>query len=101
MMSIGTYLFEQGLHEVHAEAIVVGDPDPLNNAYSAIAAIDTFWESFEGSVFPPDGWSMYFGVRDNINFGNSAHGEFFYSSFVDSNFFGVVAFFVEGSAAGP
>ena len=84
---IGQYIFEKGLHSIEAIAAVVGDPDESDNRWLSTVAVDTFWESFEGRVFPPEGWEINFGVRDNINFGSPAHGYYWYTSFVDSNFF--------------
>lgn len=89
--TIGQYNFPKGIHEVTASLFVIGDTNALNDSYLSYAAVDTFWESFEGYHFPPENWSINFGVRDNINFGIPPHGNYYYSALPDSNFFGVVS----------
>lgn len=42
-------------------------------------------------MFPPDGWSLDFGTRDDINFDFPPHGNYYYASQPDSNFFGAVS----------
>ncbi len=86
---IGSFDFPQGVNTVFATANALGDINPVNDSYLAYAAVDTLWESFEGADFPPPGWSIEFGVRDNLNFGSSAQGFYYYSALPDSNFFGI------------
>jgi hypothetical protein len=88
---IGQYNFASGVYEIEATLNALGDVVPDNDSDTSLAAIDTFWESFEGNVFPPENWSIVFGVKDNSNFGPAYHGDKYYSTFADSNFFGVVS----------
>ncbi|NGX85392.1 carboxypeptidase regulatory-like domain-containing protein [Aequorivita sp. KMM 9714] len=87
---IGQYSFSSGIFELEVISDAIGDINPNNDSYTATVAIDTFYESFEGSKFPPDNWSIVFGTRDNSNFGNPVEGEYFYHSSPDSNMFGTV-----------
>ena len=90
-LPIGTYDFPKGVHEILVHLNVVGDTNMANNSYLSYAAVDTFWESFEGRTFLPENWSLNFAVRDGWAFGTPAHGNYYYSSMPDSNFFGVVS----------
>ena len=90
-ITIGQYLFTSGLNEITTTLHALGDINDSNNAYQTTVAVDAFWESFEGSVFPPEGWSINFGVRDNANFGIPFDGDYYYTSFADDNYFGVVS----------
>lgn len=89
-LSIGQYDFNTGVYEIEATLDAFGDTNDQNNSYLSYAAIDTLWESFEGRQYPPDNWSIVFGVRDNSNFGEPAHGEYYYTSAPDNNLFGSV-----------
>jgi len=89
---IGQFDFAtSGLYEIEATLSALGDINPDNDTYLAKAAIDTFWESFEGAEFPPEQWSIVFGIREDSNFGNAVEGEYFYSSQPDENMFGQVS----------
>jgi hypothetical protein len=88
---IGQYDFSSGVFEIEVSLDAIGDINSDNNDYTAIVAVDTFWESFEGNEFPPDNWSIVFGTHENGNFGTPFHGDYFYSSQPDSNFFGTVS----------
>ncbi len=90
-LTIGQFDFETGVHEITATIDALGDDNVSNDTYLSYAAVDTFWESFEGAEFPPAGWEINFGVRDNSNFGNPHHGEYYYSCLPDTNMFGFVA----------
>jgi Carboxypeptidase regulatory-like domain/Secretion system C-terminal sorting domain len=91
-VNIGTYNFtSSGVYEIDAILDVLGDTNQDNDEYLASVAVDTFYESFEGNQFPPEHWSIVFGVKDNSNFGNPVEGDKYYSSYADSNFFGVVS----------
>ena len=88
---IGTYDFAlSGVYEIQATLNALGDINSDNDQYISYAAIDTFWESFEGSSFPPENWSNVFGFLENGNFGAPYDGEFYGSTVSDSNFFGTV-----------
>ena len=90
-VSIGTYNFTKGVHEIDVNLKVIGDTSTLNNRYHSYAAVDTLWESFEGRLFPPENWRLNFAVRDDRNFDTPPHGNYYYSSLPDSNYFGVVS----------
>ncbi|MGB1317349.1 MAG: choice-of-anchor J domain-containing protein, partial [Flavobacteriales bacterium] len=90
-VTIGQYNFGTGVFEIEATLGVLGDTTSSNDYYLAYAAVDTFWESLEGRIFPPENWSLDFGVLDNINFDFPPHGTHFYASQVDENFFGYVS----------
>ncbi len=87
---IGQFDFTSGVHEISATLNVIGDNNTENDSLTSFAAIDTFWESFESPSFPPENWSINFGVRDDSTFGNPVQGDKYYSSFADDNMFGVV-----------
>jgi hypothetical protein len=89
-ITIGQFDFQKGVHTINATAEIIGDTSIYDNSYQSYAAIDTFWESFEGLIFPPNNWSFNFAVKDNINFGIPPHGNYYYSAMSDDNFFGVV-----------
>jgi len=89
-VTIGQYNFGSGVFEIEATLNALGDVVSNNDSYTSIAVIDAFQESFEGNTFPPENWSIVFGVKDNSNFGSAQDGDKFYSSQADSNFFGVV-----------
>ncbi len=88
---IGEYSFASGISEIQVETNALGDIGQEDNFYLAYVAVDTLWESFEGFDFPPNNWSIVFGVRDNINLGVPRHGNYFYSSSPDNNYFGEVS----------
>ena len=89
--TIGSYNFLKGVHEIEVHLKVIGDTNSVNDRYLSFAAVDTFWESFEGRRFPPENWSANFAVRDDRNFDTPPHGNYYYSALPDSNFFGVVS----------
>ena len=89
-ITIGSYSFSSGVNEISATLNALGDNNTANDLYETKAAVNVFVESFEGVQFPPEGWSINFGVRDNINFDLPVDGNYFYSSFTDNNFFGSV-----------
>ncbi len=88
---IGQFNFTSGVFEIDVTLDAIGDINSDNDTYISIVAVDTFWESFEGNVFPPENWSIVFGVKDNSNFGNPFHGDKYYSALPDTNFFGSVS----------
>lgn len=90
-VNLGQYAFISGLNDLVATLNVLGDINASNNQYQATIPVDTFWESFEGSSFPPEGWSINFGVRDDINFDEPVEGNYYYASQPTSGFFGTVA----------
>ena len=90
-INLGTFDFDKGLHEIAANLSALGDISDDDNFYMSTLAVDTFYESFEGRIFPPEGWSIDFGTRDGINFGDPVEGAFYYVSSVDDNYFGVVS----------
>ena len=85
---IGKYNFSKGLFKINARLDALGDTNDANNNYLSYAAIDTLWESFEGKVFPPEGWSFDYGTRDGKGF-DPYQGDYLYSTQPDSNMFGV------------
>lgn len=89
-ITLGQYVFTSGLKDIKATLHALGDINDSNNQYKVTAAIATFWESFEGNVFPPEGWSFNFGTRDGINFDNPVDGNYYYVSSTDDNYFGVI-----------
>jgi hypothetical protein len=91
VINLGQYTFTTGLHTISATLNALGDINDSNDTYTANVSVGTFFESFEGIEFPPEDWNIDFGVRDGINFGSAADGEFYYVSSVDDNFFGQVS----------
>jgi hypothetical protein len=89
-IKIGQFDFPKGVHIINATAEIIGDTSVFDNSNRSYVAIDTFWESFEGQVFPPNNWSFNFAVKDNTNFDNPPHGIYYYSALSDDNYFGVV-----------
>ena len=89
-VTLGTFNFTTGSYVIENSVNALGDIDNSNNNYTANIFVNSFVESFEGIIFPPEGWTMGFGVRDDSNFGQAADGEYFISNLVDDNFFGVV-----------
>lgn len=89
-ITLGQYGFTSGLKEIKATLHALGDINDSNNQYKVTAAIDTFRESFEGNVFPPEGWSVNFGIKDGVNFDKPVDGEYYYVSSTDKNYFGVI-----------
>jgi Carboxypeptidase regulatory-like domain/Secretion system C-terminal sorting domain len=87
---IGQFNFDTGVYEISATLNVVGDINSENDTYNSIAAIDTFWESFEGPVFPPENWEVIFGIHET-GFDTPPDGDYYYSSQPDANIFGVVS----------
>jgi hypothetical protein len=90
-VTIGQFNFATGVFEIEADLNVLGDIVQSNDHYLVYTAIDTFWESFEGRTFPPENWSIEFGTRDDINFDTPPHGNYYYTSSVDNNFFGEIS----------
>jgi hypothetical protein len=88
--AIGQYNFSKDVYEISANAYIIGDTNELDNVYKSYAAIDTFWESFEGRLFPPQNWSINFGTKDGVNFDVPPHGLFYYVATPDENIFGKV-----------
>lgn len=90
---IGAYNFPKGVFELEVFLHALGDNNPMNDSYLSYAAIDTIWASFEGKNFPPENWSMDYGVREDLNWdlGPLPHGDYFYSSMPDTNYFGIVS----------
>lgn len=89
-IDLGPFNFNDGLHTITATLNVLGDVNEANDTYTSNIAVNTFYESFEGAQFPPEGWSINFGVRESSNFGTPYDGSFYYSAQVDDNYFGVV-----------
>lgn len=84
---IGSYNFNTGLHEIAVTLNAFGDINEANDSYISYAAVDIFWESFEGRKFPPENWTIEQGVLDNINFDYPVHGEKYYASVPEWNLF--------------
>ena len=63
-LSIGQYFFNSGLYSISGTLNVLGEINEVDNQYESQIAVDTFRESFEGNVFPPEGWSVDFGIKD-------------------------------------
>ncbi|WP_250435694.1 T9SS-dependent choice-of-anchor J family protein [Hanstruepera flava] len=89
-VNLGQYAFTSGLNDVVITLNALGDIDSSNDQYEQTIPVDVFWESFEGASFPPEGWSINFGVRDDINFDTPVEGNYYYASQPAENFFGVV-----------
>ena len=90
-VNLGQYAFTTGLNDLIITLNILGDINASNDQYDGIVPVDTFWESFEGSSFPPEGWSINFGVRDDINFDDPVEGNYYYASQPASGYFGTVA----------
>lgn len=93
-IDLGPFNFSDGLHTITATLNLLGDINEENDSYTSNLAVNTFYESFEGAQFPPEGWDINFGVRDGVNFGDPVEGEFYYYSQVDDNFFGIANDFI-------
>jgi hypothetical protein len=91
IVTIGSFNFADGLNNIVATLDAFGDNNTDNDTYNTTAAVNTFFESFEGVEFPPEGWNMNFGTRDGVNFDTPVDGDFYYISTVDNNFFGEVS----------
>jgi len=89
-INLGQYAFISGINDLVFTLNALGDINESNNEYNATIPVDTFWESFEGASFPPEGWSINFGVRDDINFDDPVEGNYYYASQPANGFFGVV-----------
>jgi len=89
-VNLGQYPFTSGLNDVVITLNALGDIESSNDQYEQTIPVDVFWESFEGSSFPPEGWSVNFGVRDDITFGEPVEGNYYYASQPGENFFGVI-----------
>ena len=90
-ITIGQGTFVSGVYNVNTTLNVLGDINDENDDYQGIVAVNTFWESFEGTNWPPEGWSIDFGTRDGSNFGDAVEGEYKYVASADDNYFGVVS----------
>jgi len=89
-VTLGQYAFTTGEKKIKATLHALGDTNETNNHYEVTAAINNFRESFEGNVFPPEGWSINFGTKDGVDFDYPADGNYYYVSNSDKNYFGVV-----------
>lgn len=89
-VNLGQYPFISGINDLVFTLNALGDINESNNEYNATIPVDTFWESFEGASFPPEDWSINFGVRDDINFDNPVEGNYYYASQPANGYFGVV-----------
>ncbi len=89
-VNLGQYVFTTGLNDLIVTLNVLGDIDSSNDQYQQTIPVDVFWESFEGASFPPEGWSINFGVRDDVNFDDPVEGNYYYASQPAENYFGVV-----------
>lgn len=89
-VNIGQYAFTSGLNDLAFTLNALGDINSNNDQYQQKIPVDEFWESFEGPSFPPEGWSINFGVRDDINFDTPVDGTHYYASQPAENYFGVV-----------
>lgn len=89
-VNLGQYAFTTGLNDLIITLNALGDIDSSNDQYQQTIPVDVFWESFEGASFPPEGWSINFGVRDDVNFDTPVEGNYYYASQPAENFFGTV-----------
>ena len=89
-INLGSYDFTDGLNELVYALNILGDIEPNNDLYTQTVPVNTFWESFEGASFPPEGWSVNFGVRDDVNFDTPVQGNYYYASTPGENLFGIV-----------
>lgn len=89
-VTVGQGTFVSGIYNINTTLNVLGDINDENDNYQGIVAVNTFWESFEGTVWPPEGWSIDFGTRDGSNFGDAVDGEYKYVASTDDNYFGAV-----------
>lgn len=88
-ITIGQYTFVDGLNEITATIVLSGDEDLSNNYKIAKFAVNALWESFEGSIFPPELWQADdYPFRD---FFFPKDGKFYYASMTDDNIFGEVS----------
>ncbi len=89
LVTIGQYSFTQGTHEIVADVNASGEVNPENDMRLDYAAIDVFFESFEGAEYPPEGWSVNWGLKET-NFAPTVHGVSYHLAQTDNNFFGEV-----------
>ncbi|NND93730.1 MAG: hypothetical protein HKN45_02635, partial [Flavobacteriales bacterium] len=88
IVTLGQYNFTEGIHELNADINASGEVNPENDIRVDYAAINTFWESFEGSQYPPEGWQTNWGLKET-GFLPAPHGESYHFAGTDNNFFGV------------
>jgi len=89
-LTVGQYNFQNGLAEITATAVVSGDEDLSNNSNVSYVNVNMLWESFEGDVCPPEMWSSTYGFSEDWDSPSPPHGEYYYVSMSDDNYFGVV-----------
>lgn len=87
-VTIGQYDFPQGIHEITADINASGEVNPDNDFRTDFVSVNTFWESFEGTQYPPEGWSVDWGLHDN--FFPPVHGTRYHHANTDNNIFGLV-----------
>lgn len=86
----GAFFFNDGLNEVSGYVSISADSQPDNNHYTSYVPVNTFWESFEGTSFPPEMWTA--NEYPYIDyFTPEPHGDLYYFSQSDDNYFGYVS----------
>lgn len=89
-INIGIADLVQGLNTINATIQLSGDDDLSNNTNISYANVGSLWESFEGEMFPPEMWQANdYPLVDN--FFPPIHGERYYSSQTDNNYFGEIS----------
>jgi len=89
-LTIGQYNFQNGLVEINATVVVSGDEDLSNNSNVSYVTVNMFWESFEAGNSLPEMWTSTYGFFEDWDNPSPPHGEFYYNSMSDDNYFGVV-----------
>lgn len=86
---LGSFDFGTGVSQINVTAAALGDINPENDSLASPLAVGTFFESFEGSQFPPQNWDVVFGIKET-GFEIPQEGDYYYVAMPDSNFFGQI-----------
>ena len=89
MVELGDYDFDPGLHQILVTVQALGDINPENDQLQSPLAVQSFFESFEGSQFPPTNWDVVFGIKET-GFTVTTDGDYYYVAQPDTNVFGTV-----------
>jgi len=87
-LQVGQFNFSEGVHKITSRVTAPADTDTSNDQFSDFISVASFWESFEGPKFPPEGWTSTWSLKD-IGFTLPPHGDYYIAGQSDNNFFGV------------
>lgn len=90
-LNIGQFNFTNGIHTIEAEINISADENLSNNSKLSTVSVNMFWESFEGTDFPPEMWRAdNYPFRDYFN-PVANGGEQYYFAMPDANVFGEIS----------